>query len=218
MSEILSKYKFKRFAIESFRNGLRLHFDSILLFNNESYPSAFQLSVLSMEEISKSNWIEHVYWYSFCTDTIRDHQDEKEWLQLLYLHPKKQNAFFNWGLLYDYSPKFVEYVKKNQLELQKQRATYVGFDKNKGRIDVDGRISIPSRIKNKDAKKMISLINDYLKEVCEGKFQEECYFDIEEKDDLLNKELMEQLRKWKFKSGVKSGKWFNKWQQIMRAS
>lgn len=34
----LSKYKFKKLAKESLENVLRLHFDSIILFNNESYP------------------------------------------------------------------------------------------------------------------------------------------------------------------------------------
>ena len=35
----------------SFENGLRLHFDSILLFENKAYPSAYFLCVLAIEEI-----------------------------------------------------------------------------------------------------------------------------------------------------------------------
>ena len=64
MREQLSIYKFKKIATESFKNGLRLHFDSILLYNNKSFPSAFQLSVLALEEFSKSYWVEH-----YCTSS-----------------------------------------------------------------------------------------------------------------------------------------------------
>lgn len=41
----ISKYKLNKIATESLRNTIRLHFDSILLYRNGSYPSAFQLSV-----------------------------------------------------------------------------------------------------------------------------------------------------------------------------
>ncbi len=55
----ITKYKLNKLATESLRNVLRLHFDSVLLYENESYPSAFQLSVLAIEELSKANWIDH---------------------------------------------------------------------------------------------------------------------------------------------------------------
>lgn len=50
----LSKYKFKKLAEESLRNALRLHYDAMLLFSHASYPSAYHLSVLSLEELSKA--------------------------------------------------------------------------------------------------------------------------------------------------------------------
>ena len=40
-------------AILAFKNGLRLHFDSLILLKNDSYPSATMLSVLAMEEFGK---------------------------------------------------------------------------------------------------------------------------------------------------------------------
>lgn len=46
--------KIDKMAGLSFENGLRLHFDSIVLFNSKSSPSAFFLSVLAIEEIGKS--------------------------------------------------------------------------------------------------------------------------------------------------------------------
>ena len=63
----LSKYKFKKIAEESLRNALRLHEDSILLYKNSSYPSSFQLSVLSLEEFAKAKWVDY-YYYSTITN------------------------------------------------------------------------------------------------------------------------------------------------------
>jgi len=57
---------------------------------------------------------------------------------------------------------------------------------------------------------MISLLNDYLVEICKLKFIQEDYFDIHEKDDLINRHLQERLSKWKFKSSLHSKRWFSK--------
>jgi len=211
MKDQLSEYKFKRLSTESFKNGLRLHFDSILLYENDSFPSSFQLSVLSLEEFSKSYWVEHYYLTSKWNDGFPDKDFEQEWLRLLYLHPKKQFAFFGWGAMYDYSPKFVDFVERKGLEAKKQVATYVGLEKNKNKIDVNSRISIPNRITQKDSKQMISLINDYLKDICRIKFFHENYSGIQETDDLITEDLFAKLNKWKSKTGIKSKKWFKEW-------
>lgn len=211
MPEKLSKYKFRRLSTEAFKNGLRLHFDSILLFNNKSYPSAFQLSVLAMEEFSKSNSVEHYFWSSETNEGFPDEKFEQEWLILLYFHPRKQTAFFGWGAIFDYSPKFVKFVQDKKLESKKQHATYVGLDKNKSKIDVKSRISVPTRIKELDAKQMISMINDHLSEICRIKMIQEHYFDLKEKDEIITTELQQHLNKWKYKSGLRSIRWFKSW-------
>jgi len=216
MTEALSKYKFRKLSTEAFKNGLRLHFDSILLFNNKSFPSAFQLSVLAMEEFSKSKWVEHYYWSSITNNGFPDKKFEQKWLNLLYIHPKKQQAFFSFGEMWDYSPKFVDFVNEKKLESKKQHATYVGLDKVKSKVDVTSRISVPTRIKEKDAKQIISMINDYLKEIYRLKEIQESYFDIEDKDDIMTKELMDKLCKWKYKSVIKSNRWFDEWNKKFR--
>lgn len=203
MREQLSKYKFKKLATESFRNGLRLHFDSILLFKNQSYPSAFQLSVLALEEFSKSYWVEHYYYSSITNDGFPDKDFEQKWLNLLYFHPRKQKAFFGWGVSRNYSSKFIESIEKGELELKKQKATYVGLSKQRKAVNVNSRISIPTQIKDKDAKQMISLLNDYLKDMCDMKEFHEVHCDIMEKDELLTNELKGKIEKWKFKSGLR---------------
>lgn len=203
MREQLSTYKFRKLATESFKNGLRLHFDSILLFENESYPSAFQLSVLALEEFSKSYWVEHYYYSSITNDGFPDKDFEQKWLNLLYFHPKKQRAFFGWGVSRDYSSKFIKSIENGELELRKQKATYVGLSKQKNEVDVNSRISLPTRVKNKDAKQMISLLNDYLMDMFDMKEFYEVHCDITDKDELLNEELKNKLEKWLYKSGLR---------------
>tara|TARA_R110002049_G_scaffold69023_1_gene178838 strand:+ start:6873 stop:7523 length:651 start_codon:yes stop_codon:yes gene_type:complete len=206
----LSDYKFKKIATESFRNGLRLHFDSILLHNHKSYPSAYQLSVLALEEFSKSNWVEHYYNSSKYNGGFPDVDFEQDWLKLLYFHPRKQNAFFGWGMDMDYSPKFVKFVKDRKLEEKKQQATYVGLKRTKNIIDTTSQISIPFKIKENDSKQIVSMLNDYLKEICIIKDYQEYYFDLADKDELITSELLTKLNEWKYKSGLKSNKWFFK--------
>ena len=204
MREQLSTFKFKRLATESFKNGLRLHFDSILLFENKSYPSAFQLSVLALEELSKSYWIEHYYYSSITNGGFPDKEFEQKWLNLLYFHPRKQKAFFGWGVSRDYFPKFIESVENGELELKKQKATYVGLSKIRKLVDVNSRISLPTQIKEKDSKQMISLLNDYLKDMCDMKSFCEVHSEILEKDELLSTELYDRLSKWPFRSGIRN--------------
>lgn len=128
-----------------------------------------------------------------------------------YTFTKKKQYAFLAREPFEYSPKFIDFVQKGQLELQKQKATYVGLEKTKGIIDVNSRISIPEKVKDSDAKKIISLLNDVLIEICENKIFQESYFGIEEMNNIIDKKLLNRLRKWKYKSGIKSRKWFSEW-------
>jgi len=121
--EGISKYKFKRLATESLRNTIRLHFDSILLYEHRSYPSAFQLSVLSLEEFSKANWIDHYIWSSETNEDYPDEEFEQKWLKLLYLHPKKQWNFVARETEY-YSPNFISQIQSRELE-EKNKMQYM---------------------------------------------------------------------------------------------
>lgn len=156
--EGISKYKLNKIAIESFRNALRLHFDAILLFNNGSYPSAYQLAILSLEEFSKAEWIDHYVWTSKTNDCYSSAEEEHEWLKLLYLHPRKQWNFVAREWQY-YSPSFLDFVQNGKLEHKKQNSIYVGLARSKGKVDTSSRISTPSKIKQTDAKQIISLMN-----------------------------------------------------------
>lgn len=203
MSNTLSIYKFKKLATESFRNGLRLHFDSILLFNNKSFPSALQLSILALEEFSKSYWIEHYYYTSITNNGFPDSEFEQKWLKLLYVHTEKHQAFVGWGWSYEYQDTFVESLRNGEIEMLKQASTYVGLDRNKGKIETKGRISSPLKVNFSDAKKYISVLNDYLLDRCDMKIFYETHFAIEEKDNLLNSDLYKKLEKWEYHSKLR---------------
>lgn len=185
------------------QNGLRLHFDSILLYKNKSFPSAFQLAVLALEEFSKSFWVEHYYYSAKVNGNFPDRDFEQEWLSLLYFHPRKQKAFFGWGVAFDYSPKFIRMIENGQLEVKKQKATYVGLEKFRRSVDVNSRISLPVKTGAADAKQIISLLNDYLIDQHDMINYYSFHFDISEKDALLTKQLYQQLREWKHRSRLK---------------
>lgn len=207
---IISYYKLKKIASLSLKNALRLHFDSILLFKNKSYPSAYQLSVLALEEFGKAKAVEHYVWSSETNDNVVDPEFEMEFIEKLYLHPWKQGA----AILrerFDFSPKFVSFVESRGLEGKKQRATYVGLKRLRKGIDLAGNISSPDFIKKIDAQQQISLLNEIIKEISLLKDIQGFYFSIDIVDKILTSELHNSLLLWKHRSGLKSKKFYNDW-------
>jgi AbiV family abortive infection protein len=206
----ISKYKLNKIATESLRNTIRLHFDSVLLYENESYPSAFQLSVLALEEFSKANWVDHYIWSSETNEGYPDADFEQDWLKLLYLHPKKQ-----WNFVAretdDYSPNFLSLIKDRKLEEKKQNSIYVGLSRIKGKINTDSRVSTPWRVKQKDAKQFISIINDELLRICSRIEEDEFYYEGgNDMDEVFDYGIYKKLLKWPHKSGLKNTGWRKK--------
>lgn len=212
----LSQYKYKKIAEESLRNALRLHFDSILLFEYGSYPSAFQLSVLCLEEFAKAKWVDHCYYTTitnngFPKESDPDYQQhikfEQEWLRLLYLHPEKQFAFIGREIC-DYSPKFVNHIRERKLEFEKQQAVYVGLERTKGHVNTSGRISIPQKkITQAKAKRIISLLNHEFMQIFNLIQQAGCYWGINELDRVMSHNELQLIFVWPHRSGLKSRKW-----------
>ncbi len=200
MREQLTNYKWKKLAVESFKNGLRLHFDSILLYNNKSFPSAYHLSILALEEFGKSYWIYHYYYSSITNDGFPEKEFEQKWLKLLFIHKRKQTALFNYALFDGSWPKFFKRIELGELEYKKQKAIYVGLKRSNNGIDVNGRILLPEMIKEKDARQAISFLSMFLKEKCEMKFHYGDHFCIEEMDKLLSNKLYKKLLTWPYNS------------------
>jgi AbiV family abortive infection protein len=201
----LSKYKWKRLAKESLINALRLHRDAIILFNAGSYPSAYQLSVLSLEEFAKAKWIEHYYWTSITNCGLPGAESEQAWLKLLYMHSEKQYAFVGRDM-FEYSPALVEFIKSGKLERRKQQAVYVGLERDRKSIHVNSRIAVPTSIRQKEAKQLISWINAEFTFVYKRLTFQEYYFGISEMDEIMLSTAANVIFDWPYRSRTRSRK------------
>ena len=206
MPKTLTPYKLKRIATEALNNALRLHSDAILLHHYGSYPSAFQLSILSLEELAKAKAVAHVHYSDLTNDgdgsTGMNEDWEQKWLACLYSHPWKQEAFIGRDV-FDYSPALLRFIQSKDLEARKQTATYVGLPKKGKAVDVNARISTPERIKEKEARRFISLMNAeflHIYSVC----QSGGYFGVASADELIDVDEHQVLFVWPHRSGLRS--------------
>lgn len=197
-------------AYLALKNTIRLHLDSILLFEHRSFASSLQMSILAMEELGKASELEH-YVFHARGDCRPRPDEEQRWLSLLYNHHWKQGAAVGRDMI-EYSPKFIQFVRDKKLDETKQNATYVGLRRARGRIDVTGRIQSPFAITSSRARKQISLVNDILLEMCRINLAQEQYFDLERMDSLIDLKLRNHLKAmWKSRSGMRSSKWAKHW-------
>ena len=184
--------KVDKMAGLSFENGLRLHFDSILLFKNQSYPSAYFLSVLAIEEIGKAFLLGDFLWHSLC-----DGRMEQEWeqriLERVFSHRFKQSSF---ARVFDLIAKsgFVKSLYHGELETVKQNSVYVGLARDKRKINLKGRINNPLKIGRMKAQKQITNVNDCLLEFTLGVMKQVYGVDSPCVEDLLHKRLLSQLK------------------------
>lgn len=195
--------KFEKLSTESFKNAIRLHKDSILLFDNKSYPSAYQLSVLALEEIAKSSWIDHYVNVSTTNHGLPepDGEDEQKWVKLLYIHTSKHFAFINQNY-HSLDKKFYDFAAASNLEFKKQKSIYVGLERERKKINTKSKILIPTKqIKQKDTLEIIALNNQCIINQCLNNINNGHYYGPLEKFNILNIDLLSELSKiWKIKS------------------
>ncbi len=187
----------------AFKNALRLHFDSILLFKNKSYPSAFFLSILAQEEFGKVRLLNDFIFHS-TVDGRMDDTLEYDWLKEIYDHKSKQKFFTSeaGSLLPASLPKsFLRNVFDGKLDILKQNSVYVGLERKKGKVNLKSKIISPFRIRSEKAQRQITIVNDYLVNLISGVIKGVYVWDTENVEKLLNKKLLSKLTKaWKFKS------------------
>ena len=197
-------------AYLALKNAIRLHLDSILLFEHRSFASSLQMSILAMEELGKACELEH-YTFHVSVDFRPEPQEERKWLSLLYSHHWKQEAAVGRDMI-NYSPKFIRFVHDKRLDHAKQTATYVGLRRTPEGIDVAGKIQSPFSIKRPRARKQISLINDIFLEMCRLNRAQDQYFAIESMSSLIGLKLRNHLKlRWKGRSGIRSSRWSKHW-------
>ena len=187
--------KIERMAVSSFQNALRLHEDAIMLFKKKRYPSAYNLSVHSLEEIGKYYWLDDFVYHSRI-DGRMTIQEEEIFIGSIYHHRAKQNMFSYANTPTDVAKDILKLIHSGKLEKQKQESMYVGLPKIKNKIDLFGKISLPTKkITESHAFKQITFINDYIICSIAGLINGTYYEDIEEVENILNYNLMNRLLK-----------------------
>jgi AbiV family abortive infection protein len=132
--------KIDKMALVIFRNAIRLHLDSITLFRNNSFPSAFFLSVIALEELGKIFLITDFLFNSRVNGRLNKCDDEDlikifgknleegYFKKIVYNHKRKQ---FHFVRTFDSDLKpSTQYFKKiidGNIENEKQDALYVGL-------------------------------------------------------------------------------------------
>lgn len=147
--------KFERLELLALKNAMRLHDDSMKMFKQKSYATAFQLSVLSQEEFGKVLIIEDVVW-NRRFNKMNDKWTQ-EWFNLTTKHNFKQFKVLRDSKFGD--PKTMILIQKilnGDLEKQKQGATYAGLTGNM----ISGRIINPFQITRDKALIQISTLNN----------------------------------------------------------
>ena len=191
--------KIERMACLALKNGLRLHFDSILLFRNNCFPSAYFLSILALEEIGKFFLVEDVYWHSATEGMPRQWQEKS--IDLIYSHRRKQIEFGR--NLDDLRPtsKFTKELFNGNIELKKQKAVYVGLPRNKRKTNMRGKINNPMSISKKKAGDQITSVNDKIIEFTLGVVKEVYYVYTDCAEKIFSSTLFEELNKeWAIRS------------------
>ncbi|HHQ4655147.1 TPA: hypothetical protein ACSPZZ_004436 [Aeromonas hydrophila] len=93
----------------------------------------------------------------------------------------------------------------------KQNAIYVGLSRTKSKIDIESRISTPFKIKGKDARQFISILNDEFLRVCNRIEEDDFYFEGGKgMDEVFDYGIYKKFLKWPYKSGIKNNSWMKR--------
>lgn len=190
----LNLRKLQQLAVRALRNGISLHFDSVLLYRNRSYATAHFISVLAMEELGKAFASEHCAWSETRNDrSERDFEDT--WINwLLTDHRGKQLSFLREVVGSWNTPVFTDALHR-QLEARKQNSVYVGFSKPvDGRPRTDGAIISPKEITRARARKQLKLVRDFLLEQVDGIMHGSIEYDLAAFNHVFNQKLGTRLR------------------------
>jgi len=174
------------------KNGIALHFDAMLLYQNASYGSALFLSVISMEEIGKAFWSDHYAWSSKVNNNRMD--NENDWIsEVLSNHRSKQLAFMR-QVPELCGTALLQQIQHKQLDTVKQNSIYVGLSKPKaGQARTSGRLISPAQTSKSRAKKQLRVVHDFLLDSIDGVRTGRHYHDLEVIQMAFSEELYSKL-------------------------
>ncbi len=211
--EAVNLNKIDKMALITFKNALRLHFDSITLFHNKSYAHAYYLSVIVLEELGKMFLLIDFIWHSRFDGRFNKYKDpdlikkfgenleEGYFKSIVYNHKRKQ---FHFVRIFDsdYKPsnKYLKKILDGGIENEKQNSLYVGLKRVKNKIDMKSRIINPLEFKKQKAGYQISLIQKCLLEFTLRGSKENGETDSDYIDAYLTYRLYKNLKtKWPLK-------------------
>jgi len=169
------KISFRKLAaleLECYRNGLQLHFDSILLIKARSYSSAFAISVIASEELGKGFGFADMSFQAGFSKRF-DADDEMLWKKLLSDHKLKQG----WFVSELFGPGHMHILKRYKtIQVDMNDALYVGV--RKGNHHIVRPFSIPAS----KARRQVRIVNDGLISLAETRLR-----DIDFDEDTLDR-------------------------------
>jgi AbiV family abortive infection protein len=163
--------KFEELAGMAFENALRLHVDSIRAFEEESFATAYQLSITASEEIGKALLLEEYVWQVSIHQWNEKDEFAQKYLQSIFSsHKAKQRkfAYFANDFLrrnsFKNASSLINPLTKGIGETEKQNSTFVGLTRLKnGKVNLNGKIVTPRLFAQPDkAEKQITLNSDFL--------------------------------------------------------
>jgi len=176
--EAINLDKIDRMTLFTFKNAIRLHLDSISLFNNKSYASAYYLSMIALEELGKIFLLSDFIWNSRMNGRYNSYKD-KELVQIfgqnleegyfkkiVYNHKIKQSRFVR---IFDNelepSNKYFKKILEGGIENEKQNSLYVDLKRNGKKIDMTSKIINPLNFNKNKASLQIAIIQKCLLEL-----------------------------------------------------
>jgi AbiV family abortive infection protein len=191
---MISLQKLSNIATLSFKNGLRLHIDSLRLFEQKAYPTSTMLSILSMEEFGKYFSLSSYVFYTR-TNGMRDQDYENKYLMQLYSHVFKQKmAFGRDGFVQ--SERLWDRAESREFEELKQESIYVGFQRDKGNILYNKPYYNPLKITKYKAKKQVKFLNDFILSMIQRHIDGIISMDEEEVNTILSIETKNIIEKF----------------------
>lgn len=192
MESILTLDDIEVMAGMAFKNGLKLHDDSITLFNSKSYSTAFFLSVLALEEFGKAYMLDNMWFHKRLNENSSYKYELKE-IKQLYEHKTKQLYFIQNVRWSERQNKLLQEIEKGSFEILKQNSIYVGLKKLNNKIVFEKNLNNPSRHNKSKTRDLITLINDKLLIDCISEIEEFGGPDIDSVSRQLNKKLYNKL-------------------------
>ncbi len=208
--EAVNLDKIDKMASLTFKNAIRLHLDSISLFNIKSFASAYYLSVIALEELGKIFLLSDFIWNSRVNGRYNSYKnkelikifgqnlEEGYFKRVVYNHKRKQSYFVRiFNNEFEPTNKYFKKILEGGIENEKQNSLYVGLKRSGRKIDMKSKIISPLNLTKNKSKLQIEIIQKCILELTLMVSKEYWCCDSDYLDDYLSLKLYRNLKqKW----------------------